>query len=190
MWSAAALAGAGFLLAYGTNRQPNNLEEVKSTRDNRIYRVQNLPDKEEAANRMSKIREKLDKLMDNYRNDLGSANDPRIAVLLKRFKPENMCENDIKADSTSYSENKGELIVVCLRDKRPPYVFVEENTVMFVILHEVAHLMTTTIGHTPEFWANFRIILHDAISAGIYTPVNYSKEPTAYCGMTITDSPI
>jgi hypothetical protein len=101
-----------------------------------------------------------------------------------------MCENDIKAESTSYSENKGELIVVCLRDKRPPYVFVEENTVMFVILHELAHLMTTTIGHTPEFWTNFRIILHDAITAGIYTPVNYSKEPTAYCGMTITDSPI
>jgi hypothetical protein len=190
MWPIAAVASAGFLLAYGGSRAPNNLEKIKSTKDNRIYRVQNLPDKQEAADKMASIRIKLDKLMDNYRYDPASANDPRIAVLLSRFKPENMCENDIKSDTTSYSENKGELIVVCLRDKRPPHVFVDENTVMFVILHELAHLMTTSIGHTPEFWANFRIILHDAITAGIYVPINYAKEPTSYCGMTITDSPI
>ena len=61
---------------------------------------------------------------------------------------------------------------------------------MFVILHEMAHLMTTTIGHTPEFWANFRRILNDASGIGIYNPVNYSKSPVNYCGMTITDSPL
>jgi hypothetical protein len=190
MWPIAAVASAGFLLAYSGNRAPSNSEKVKSTRDNRIYCVQNLPDKQEAADRMSTIRVKLDKLIEHYRDDIALSNDPRIEVLLRRFKPENMCENDIKSDTTSYSENKGELIVVCLRDKRPPYVFVDENTVMFVILHELAHLMTTSIGHTPEFWANFRIILHDAITLNIYTPINYAKQPTAYCGMTITDSPI
>jgi hypothetical protein len=79
---------------------------------------------------------------------------------------------------------------VCIREKTPPYTFVDENTVMFVLLHEMAHLMTTTIGHTPEFWANFKRILHDAIQAGIYTPINYSKHPVLYCGMTITDSPL
>jgi predicted metal-dependent hydrolase len=46
---------------------------------------------------------------------------------------------------------------------------------MFVILHEMAHLMTTTVGHTPEFWANFRRILHDASSIQIYRPVNYAQ---------------
>jgi len=51
-------------------------------------------------------------------------------------------------------------------------------------------LMTESIGHTPEFWANFKRILHDAVKVGIYTPVNYSRQPTPYCGMTITDSPL
>jgi predicted metal-dependent hydrolase len=61
---------------------------------------------------------------------------------------------------------------------------------MFVVLHEMAHLMTTTVGHTPEFWANFRRILHDAIQAGVYENVNYAKNPVQYCGMTITDTPL
>jgi hypothetical protein len=101
-----------------------------------------------------------------------------------------MCENDIHSDSTSYSENKGEKIVVCIRDKTPPYRFVDDNTITFVVLHEMAHLMTTTVGHTPEFWTNFKRILHDASSVGIYTSVNYARQPVSYCGMTITDSPL
>jgi hypothetical protein len=65
-----------------------------------------------------------------------------------------------------------------------------KNTIMFVMLHEMAHLMTETIGHTQEFWTNFRRILGDAVQIGIYTSVNYASRPTPYCGMTITDSPI
>jgi len=88
--------------------------------------------------------------------------------------------------------NKGQKIVVCLRDKTqaPKYPLVEKNTVMFVMLHEMAHLMTETIGHTQEFWNNFKRILHDAVKLNIYTPVNYAQKPTPYCGMVISDSPI
>jgi len=101
-------------------------------------------------------------------------------------------ENDMQSSDTSYSENKGQKIVVCLRDKTkaPTYHLIVQNTVMFVMLHEMAHLMTETIGHTQEFWTNFRRILEDAVKLGLYTPVNYASRPTPYCGMTITDSPI
>jgi hypothetical protein len=115
--------------------------------------------------------------------------DPRVKVMVDRFNPSNMVENDLEADSTSYSENKGEKIVVCLRDKSTKKL-VDENTIMFVILHEMSHLMTTTVGHTPEFWTNFRRVLQDGIQVGIYKQVNYSRSPTSYCGMTITDSPL
>jgi hypothetical protein len=50
--------------------------------------------------------------------------------------------------------------------------------------------MTETIGHTQEFWVNFKRILQDAMQIGIYAHVNYARQPTAYCGMTITDSPL
>lgn len=189
MWPAAALVGAGAVLAMNSFTGVKNLDGVRA-RDGKTYKVQNLPDKQEAADMISDICDRLSKLITKYRDDPASAADPRNKILIDRFKPENMCENEITANSTSYSENKGEKIVVCLRNKEPPHNFVDVNTIMFVVLHEMAHLMTTTTGHTPEFWTNFKKILQDAVSVGIYTPTNYSRSPVSYCGMQITDSPI
>lgn len=185
-----ALVGSGIVLAMLSNRGPQKTTQVTSRTDGQTYSVQNLPDKQEACERMAKIRANLEKLVQSYKDDPSAMTDPRVKVMVERFNPTVMMENDIDASTTSYSENKGEKIVVCLRDKRHPYPFVDENTVMFVLLHEMAHLMTTTIGHTPEFWANFKRILHDAVQQGIYTPINYARQPTPYCGMTITDTPI
>jgi len=191
MIPAAAIVGTGLAIAYAaTNGGPANLVSVRSSRTNRAYEVQNLPDKQEACELMSNIHDKLNKLMDRYRSDPNTAADQRVRVMLERFRPENICEADVHSDTTSYSENKGERIVICLRDKQKPYPLVDENTVMFVVLHEIAHLMTTTIGHTPEFWANFRRILKDGVGAGIYQETNYARNPVKYCGMTITDTPL
>ena len=110
--------------------------------------------------------------------------------MLGRYNPENMTENNIADSTTSYSENKGDRIVICLRQKTDGYPFVDENTVMFVVLHEMAHLMTFSTGHTPEFWANFRRMLQDAMGVGIYQSVNYAHDPKPYCGIEITDSPL
>jgi len=186
----AAALGAGIVLAYMSGQGPNNLVSVTSQRTQKVYQVQNLPDKQNACEMMANIHEKLEKLINRYKQDPNSAADPRVQTMIERFHPENMCENNIDANSTSYSENKGERIVVCLRDKQKPYPLADENTVMFVVLHEMAHLMTTTIGHTPEFWANFRRILKDAIGVGVYQEVNYTREPVEYCGMKITSSPL
>jgi hypothetical protein len=160
--------------------------------DGNTYEMQNLPDKESALKLMVEIRKNLTKLHDHYAGDMGLASDPPIARFLARFRPDAFVENDMNSADTSYSENKGQKIVVCLRDKKnaPNYPVIDKNTVMFVMLHEVSHLATETIGHTSEFWANFKRILHDAVQIGIYSPVNYSREPVRYCGMMITDSPI
>ena len=188
MWPV-ALLGIGAALALTSNRGPANLVSVRAS-NGQSYMVQNLPDKEEAASRMGELQNKIETLLNFYRNDPSAMGDPRVKVMVDRFNPHNMVENDMRDDSTSYSENKGEKIVVCLRDKTDGLPFVDMNTVTFVVLHEMAHLMTTTIGHTPEFWTNFRRILQDSIQCGIYQEVNYTKNPTPYCGITITDSPL
>jgi hypothetical protein len=185
-----AIVGSGLALAFMSQRGPQNLVSVRSSKNGKTYRVQNLPDKHDACDRMASIHEKLEKLITNYKDDPASIADPRVQIMVERFNMNNLCENDLNDEGTSYSENKGERIVICLRDKAPPYKLVDENTVMFVILHEMAHLMTTTIGHTPEFWTNFKRILQDATHVGIYTPINYAKYPQSYCGMEITDTPL
>jgi hypothetical protein len=191
MLPAAAAGAATVALLYSFVAGPRNVVRMRGP-DGREYEMQNLPDKESAVALMAKIHSNLAKLYHQYKEEPALAADPPVARFLERFSPDVFVENDMASKDTSYSENKGQKIVVCLRDKTkaPKYPLVDENTVMFVILHEMAHLMTDTIGHTAEFWANFKRILGDAVKIGIYTPVNYARKPTPYCGMTITDSPI
>jgi hypothetical protein len=186
-----AAAGITVALAYSLTAGPRNTIRMTGP-DGRQYDMQNLPDKEKAVQLMSEIHGNLVKLYTHYKENMGLAQDPPVARFLARFSPDVFVENDMGSSDTSYSENKGQKIVACLRDKtKPPhYPLVDKNTVMFVMLHEMAHLMTETIGHTQEFWSNFKRILGDAIQIGIYTPVNYAQQPTPYCGMMITDTPI
>jgi len=170
---------------------PNNTVRMTGP-DGLDYDMQNLPNKEEAVKLMAKIRANLTKLRDSYSKEPALMNDPPVARFVARYQPDAFSENDMNSPDTSYSENKGQRIVVCLRDKTkaPEYPLIDINTIMFVMLHEMSHLMTESIGHTSEFWDNFKRILHDAVKAGIYVPVNYSRQPTPYCGMLITDSPL
>jgi hypothetical protein len=183
--------GLTALVAFSYFAGPRNTSPMTGP-DGKTYEIQNLPAKEEAVKRMSEICANLTKLRDYYQGDKGLSADPPVARFLARFQPDSFVENDMTSTDTSYSENKGQKIVVCLRDKtKPPsYPLIDQNTVMFVMLHEMAHLMTETIGHTQEFWTNFKRMLHDAVKIGIYSSVNYAQKPTPYCGMTITDSPI
>ena len=185
------VAAVTSLLVYAfTQKGPGNLVECTSTLDGRAYRVQDLPDKQDAANRLSEIRTGLDKILHEYRQPEYFHDEP-TQLLVQRLKIDHLMENDVASQYTSYSENKGERIVLCLRDKTAePYPLIDINTIMFVTLHEMAHLMTVSSGHTQEFWTNFRRLLQDAMKAGVYTQVNYSRSPVEYCGMMITDSPL
>lgn len=180
-----AITLTGIAIAYSYMSGPHNNTPVKAS-DGNSYKVQDLPDKHQAAERMSRIRSNLVKVCDHCKD----FKEEPYERLVSRFDPNVLEENDVNATTTSYSENKGEKIVVCLRDKKPPYPFVDENTVMFVLIHEMAHLMTASIGHTPEFWTNMRRLLHECIRLGVYKSVNYAKNPVEYCGMTITDTPL
>ena len=82
-----------------------------------------------------------------------------------------------------------EKIIFCIRSK-DTHQLVDLNTMMFVAIHEMAHIMTISIGHTDEFWNNMRYLLKKAINIGIYKRHNYKENPVSYCGTQITDSPL
>ena len=54
-------------------------------------------------------------------------------------------------------------------------VVIDDNTVLFVVIHELAHIMTHEVGHTPLFWNNMKYLLEVGEKVGIYQPVNYSE---------------
>ena len=77
----------------------------------------------------------------------------------------------------------------CVTKKKNGTQLIDENTLTFVAIHELAHIATKSIGHNDEFWNNFKFLLKEAKKINIYTPVDYKNEPQEYCGMDITDNP-
>lgn len=163
----------------------SKIEKVVSTIDNRNYEVQIKDDAQEAANLIAQIREKLiiisDHLIKSYPDE------DRTKRLKKNFRPDNIKEGIDNPEFTSYSVNKGEQIVLCLRSHNK---LMDLNTMIFVVLHELAHICTLSIGHTTEFWNNFKWILEEAINIGVYKKQDFKLNNVDYCGMKITDSPL
>lgn len=155
--------------------------------DGRKYLVRNLEDKQEAADLLATIRANLIKLTQELKKKNGENED--IDRMINNFNPNNISESNENNKYTSYSVNKGEKMVFCIRSRDSKNRLVKLNTMMFVALHELAHTMTKSIGHTQEFWDNFRIILRNARKMGMYKRVNYNNTPVEYCGTQITDDP-
>ena len=169
---------------------------VKSETDNRDYLVRNRPDKQEAANLLGNIHLNMSKLIEGInqsdrQENYTSQNIEDIKRLTKNYRNgHNISESNPGNNYTSYSINKGEKIVFCIRAKDGSNALEDLNTMLFVAIHEIAHLMTKSIGHTTEFWDNMRFLLREAIDMGIYKQVDYNTNPVDYCGTVINDSPL
>jgi hypothetical protein len=115
--------------------------------------------------------------------------DEKVQRLVQKFNPTKISETLPTSEYTAYSENKGEKIAFCLDKKKNGPELIDVNTLTFVAIHELAHVMTTSEGHKQEFWQNFKFLLEQAKAANIYIPIDYKKNPEPYCGMDITDNP-
>ncbi len=166
----------------------NEVEYVTSTVDNNTYLVRSLPDKKDAADLLAQIREKLETFIAHMSKNYIS--DERVTRLVENFRADRISEGSENAKYTSYSINKGEKIVLCLRSRDEKKKLVDLNTMMFVVLHEIAHLATKSVGHTTEFWDNFKWILKEAVNIGIYKSQDFNSKPVEYCGIEITDNPL
>lgn len=163
------------------------IEYVKSKVDERQYIVRKLSDRQKAADMLASIVKSCLKLIDHLVKKY--PDHPDIKRLKKNFNPENVSEGSPENGYTSYSVNKGEKIILCIRQKHSDE-FVDMNAVLYVSIHELAHLMTSELGHTQKFWDNFKFILQEAVEIGVYQKVDYAKNPVPYCGIKISSSVI
>lgn len=70
-------------------------------------------------------------------------------------------------DNKSYTLNK-QKVYLCLKDENHDYY--PMNMLMYVAIHELAHVLCDEIGHTPKFHAIFANLLQQATQIGIYDP--------------------
>ena len=112
-----------------------------------------------------------------------------VKRLVKGFNPKKINEILPTSEFTAYSENKGEKLAFCTTTTKKGSKLIDENTLTFVAIHELSHVMTESVGHKKEFWENFKFLLENAVDMGIYKAEDYKKKPKPYCGMTISDNP-
>ena len=108
---------------------------------------------------------------------------------IKHWNSSKIVENLAESGNTSYTINKGQTMALCLRDQNTNKIH-DINTLMFVAIHELAHNVNPSVGHDQQFWNTMAMILKIADQNHLYTIVDYSKNPTQYCGMTIDNTPV
>lgn len=141
---------------------------------------------------MYKLRDHLVKNKNNFPEQSGFAEIPiesikyYIEFLANNFNQERtlIYENSPDSEYTSYSVNKGEEFVFCLKCKITKKLH-NINLLVYVAVHEMAHAGCPEIGHTPLFNKIFRFFLEQAIQIGIYKYEDYSSTPVNYCGLDL-----
>ena len=171
-----------------------NLKCIISSVDGQKYCVRERAKLELAADLLANVTQKCKELVlyvgENHPNYEG------VKRLVTNFNPPTISEPLPTSEFTAYSENKGEKLAFCLnktkttKESENEAKLIDLNTLTFVAIHELSHIMTESEGHKQIFWQNFKFLLLAAKEANIYVPVDYKKEPQAYCGMNITDNPM
>jgi hypothetical protein len=164
-----------------------NLKCIIASSDGNRYCVREREKLELAANLLAQVTQKMKDMVKFMKET--HPKDPRTVRLVEGFNPKRISETLPTSELTAYSENKGEKIAFCLNTTKEGNKLIDLNTLTFVALHELSHIMTESIGHKQEFWQNFKFLLQNAKEAGVYTPVDYKKKPKQYCGMSINDNP-
>tara|TARA_Y100000114_G_C11595562_1_gene247862 strand:+ start:92 stop:550 length:459 start_codon:yes stop_codon:yes gene_type:complete len=86
-------------------------------------------------------------------------------------------------DKKSYTINKKK-VHLCIKDENGKYY--NDNMLVYVSLHELAHVLCDEVGHTPKYWAIFDALLEEAskiidpvTNKPVYDP--NGKIDTEYC---------
>ena len=150
------------------------------------------------ADRTPDIIGRLDVFIDKFIAYLDgrNPNDRRVKRLVNRLDKRNNANNSVKIeespfepDTSSYTLNKGDLIALCVRNKETKE-FHDYQLLLFVVIHELAHVASVSMGHGREFIDTFKWLLGQAAESGMYQPVDYSKAPVTYCGVRVTNNPL
>ena len=177
-----------FCLMIYSKSDAYDLKCIIASKDGNRYCVRDRDKMELAANLLAETTQKMKDIVEYIKKKY--PDDERTKRLVKGFNPKKISETLPTSELTAYSENKGEKLAFCLnKTKSNNSRLIDINTLTFVALHELSHIMTISVGHKQEFWQNFKFILENAKEAGIYNPIDYKKYPEEYCGMTINDNP-
>lgn len=171
---------------------------VQSDIDNKKYIIRRGHTKtdvylKQSANALAEINTRITKLIDHLTTKYEK--DPRRNYFIKKLR-ENynsyiLSEAAIDERYTTYTVDKQD-VHVCLRTRDQAENIYDTNLLMYVILHELAHLCNyddagnPIQGHGVEFKNIFKLLVIEAIRLNLYKYIDYSETPQEYCGIMIS----
>lgn len=176
--AALAAACAAVLLALFV-AWPRRMVYVRSELTGKAYYVKNDDNRRGAADRLASLELRVRRFL--HRASRRAPGDPRVRNILRRWN--GTLAETLDDSEVAYCLGK-DAISVCLRDEAG--ALEPENTAMYVLIHELAHIATDRYGHTPEFWANMQFLLGLAEATGTYTRHDFSRQDVSYCGRRLS----
>jgi hypothetical protein len=174
----------GLLFVYIINHKRFSDSRVFVTGgDNRRYKVQNISSKNDSANALARVNSKIIDFIKRLESDGETEFKPMIKRIATRYDPNSLAEGrHSEKQFTSYTVNKGEELVLCLRSRDQSDTMHDDNLLFYVTLHELAHIGSLSEHHTQEFHHNFRFLMRKASDWGFFKRV---REPFKYCGLDV-----
>jgi len=143
-------------------------------------------------NTLYKLRQKIKQLIEYIEKN--SENDKEYVIYKKNI---NLIKNKIdkviiketpkNSNYTSYSVNKGEELYLCIRSKNTNKIH-DINDLLYVAIHEIAHIGCPEIGHTDLFFKINLYLLKKAVEFNLYKYDNYNNKPREYCGINLNNT--
>ena len=187
---------------YFSNRK--EFVKVKSNHDGMYYNVlEDYKNKQDTADTMAKVNTKmlqfLAHLKEKYHVNMIDPPPPQILAnerarqtavrIVRNYDFEKLFEtHPTGKNGTSYTIEKGQELHMCVRGKDDLKLH-DEHDIMFVALHELAHIGNPTWGHKKDYWEVFKFVLGEAKEAGVHDPRDYRNDPIVYCGLTVDYNP-
>lgn len=167
-------------------RMRKNNKMIEITIDGNVYKVKNNYKKhmEKVGSLLHKMWKKTQTLCDYIELHYSESEYKRL-LRKRNVKFEEI--NPKYEGEAAYSINKGEKIGICVYNKNR--FILDENTMFFVVMHELAHVMSVKYAHDKEFWNNFSKLIDISEKIGLYQYQDYNEDSETFCGHEITNNP-
>lgn len=177
----------------------NDTVYILSDIDKNTYKIQNGKYKNEeflkaSANILGLINIRIELLITHLEKNYTSSDYYYfIKMLRKNYNHSILQEANIDKRYTTFTVDKRSMHI-CLRTRDKHEQLYDINLLLYVVLHELAHLCNydrygnPIIGHGEEFKAIFAFLVRESIKIGIYKYEDYRINNAEYCGVLINSS--
>lgn len=158
--------------------------------DNEKYQVRKLNNYNDAGLLLHKLKGTMTTLINDIVTQIENVHEGKYygycKIIQKRLPKCEFRESSLRTFYATFTHNKGTHITICLRDENDK--FYDWNTLLYVMIHEIAHIGCPEKDHTDLFYEINTFILSEARKMNIYQYVDYAKHPVKYRNLIINNT--